>query len=68
VKRVENIFLKKMIRNCFVQYQHDFESVPLSEQDYKELIEEVELVMKEDPEADVFEVVNDAVYEYLSKW
>ncbi|NLP49278.1 YqzH family protein [Bacillus sp. RO1] len=60
--------MKKMIRNCFVQYQHDFESVPLSEEEYEKMAEEVSSVVAQDPYLEVFDVVNDVVYEYLSKW
>ncbi|WP_082153482.1 YqzH family protein [Bacillus sp. LL01] len=56
-----------MIRNCFVQYQHDFQSIPLSEEEYEKMVEEVNSIVAEGPESDVFEVVNDVVYEYLSK-
>jgi hypothetical protein len=64
---MENKLLKKMIRNCFIQYQHDFDSIPLSEDDYEKMSEEVRRISEEDSSADVFEVVNDVVYEYLSQ-
>ncbi|TYS68232.1 hypothetical protein FZC76_10840 [Sutcliffiella horikoshii] len=65
---MERNLVKKMIRNCFVQYQHDFESVPLSEEEYEKMAEEVSRAVAEDPDLEVFDVVNDVVYEYLSKW
>ncbi|WP_404468310.1 YqzH family protein [Sutcliffiella horikoshii] len=65
---MEKNLVKKMIRNCFIQYQHDFESVPLNEEEYEKMAGEVNRLTSEDPSLDVFEVVQDVVYEYLSKW
>ncbi|UAL45932.1 YqzH family protein [Sutcliffiella horikoshii] len=65
---MERNLVKKMIRNCFIQYQHDFESVPLNEEEYEKMASEVNQLTSEDPALDVFEVVQDVVYEYLSKW
>lgn len=60
--------MRKMIRNCFIQYQHDLESVPLSEEDYIRMTTEItEILRMDDASSDVFEVVNDVVYEYLSQ-
>ncbi|WP_404442898.1 hypothetical protein LG307_13645 [Sutcliffiella horikoshii] len=64
---MERNLVKKMIRNCFIQYQHDWESVPLSEEEYEKMAEEIKELIANDPESDVYEVVQDAVYEYLSK-
>lgn len=64
---MEKKLLKKMIRNGFIQYRHDLESVPLSEDDYERLVGEVVEKLKEDTKVDVFEVINDVVYEYLSQ-
>ncbi|MFE7060841.1 YqzH family protein [Sutcliffiella sp. NPDC057660] len=63
---MENKLLRKMIRNCFIQYQHDLESVPLSEEDYIRMTAEITEILQTE-ETDVFEVVNDVVYEYLSQ-
>lgn len=65
---MERNLVKKMIRNCFIQYQHDFESVPLNEEEYEKMAEEVSRAVAEDSDLQVFDVVNDVVYEYLSKW
>ncbi|WP_404428514.1 YqzH family protein [Sutcliffiella horikoshii] len=65
---MERNLVKKMIRNCFIQYQHDFESVPLNEEEYEKMAGEVNRLTSEDPTLDVFEVVQDVVYGYLSKW
>ncbi|WP_226679861.1 YqzH family protein [Sutcliffiella horikoshii] len=65
---MERNLVKKMIRNCFIQYQHDVESVPLREEEYEKMAEEVSRAVAADPNLKVFDVVNDVVYEYLSKW
>lgn len=59
--------MRKMIRNCFIQYQHDLESVPLSEEDYIRMTAEITEILQREDDSDVFEVVNDVVYEYLSQ-
>ncbi|WP_078379941.1 YqzH family protein [Sutcliffiella halmapala] len=64
---MEKKLLKKMIRNGFIQYRHDPESVPLSDDDYERLVGEVAEKLNEDTTAEVFEVINDVVYEYLSQ-
>ncbi|MGM0834665.1 MAG: YqzH family protein [Bacillota bacterium] len=64
---MENKLLRKMIRNCFIQYQHDLESVPLSEEDYIRMTAEITELLQKEEASDVFEVVNDVVYEYLSQ-
>ncbi len=65
---MERNLLKKMIRNCFIQYQHDFDSIPLSDVEYEKMAEEVKKMINLNQESDVHEAINDAVYEYLSKW
>ncbi len=67
MKDVERNLFRKMIRNCFIQYQHDFHSIPLSEEEYEKLAEKVQKIINEDPKSDVYEAVNDVVYEYLSE-
>ncbi|MGD6873511.1 YqzH family protein [Sutcliffiella horikoshii] len=65
---MERNLVKKMIRNFFIQYQHDVESVPLNEEEYEKMAEEVSRAVAEDPDLEVFDAVNDVVYEFLSKW
>lgn len=56
-----------MIRNCFYQYNHDLDSVPLSEREYDDLYDKVSKAIEEDKNADLHDLINDVVYEYLSK-
>ncbi|WP_028399581.1 YqzH family protein [Ectobacillus panaciterrae] len=59
-------FLRKLIRNCFYQYQYSKDSIPLSENEYAELAEKVRQA-HQDNEADLRDLVEDAVYEYITK-
>jgi hypothetical protein len=56
--------IEKMIRNCFYQYQHTLESVPLSQTDYDQLSDKVLQLYTED--SDLHDIVQDVVYEYLT--
>lgn len=56
--------IEKMIRNAFIQYEH----TPLTEQQYIELAKQVQKNIQVDATSDLFEIVQDVVYEYLSKW
>ncbi|MEH7236967.1 YqzH family protein [Bacillus sp. JJ1562] len=63
---MEDKFIRKLIRNYFYQYKHDSDSVPLSEQDYKVLIENIKKQQGIEIEAELHEIINDVVYEYLT--
>ena len=56
--------IEKMIRNAFIQYEH----TPLTEQQYIQLAEQVQATIQTDASSHPFEIVQDVVYEYLSKW
>jgi hypothetical protein len=60
-------FVRKMIRNCFYQYNHTEDTVPLSETDYELLLRKVLVLQKEANNTDLHEIVEDVVYEYLTK-
>jgi len=53
-----------MIRNCFKQY-YDREPLPLSEQELAELTNRILQAKAEEPTAELYEVVNNFVYEFL---
>jgi len=62
---VEKKLLKKMIRNYFFQYNYDIDSVPLTEDEYDKLYDEIK---KQHHNAiNISDLVNDVVYEYISK-
>jgi hypothetical protein len=57
--------IRKMIQKCFVQYRHD-DSLPFSEAEFKEIYEKIVELKKDEPEADLHDIINDAVYEFLA--
>jgi hypothetical protein len=62
---MEKKLIKKMILNCFKQY-YEADPIPLNEKDMGKLIEEILKTKEEEPYADLYEVINDRVYEFLS--
>ena len=62
---MERKLIVKMIKNCFKQYcEPDF--TPISERDLEELTNRILQTKEEEPTADLYEVVNDLVYEFLT--
>lgn len=59
------VLIKKMIRNSLYKYQHDDASIPLTTADYEELYKRI-LHMYEEGKEDLYEIVEDVVYEYLT--
>ncbi|MBT2656486.1 hypothetical protein J7E81_14795 [Bacillus sp. ISL-18] len=55
----------KMIKNCFRQY-YETDSLPVSEQDLTKLTNRILEWKKGEPTVDLYEVVNDVVYEFLT--
>jgi hypothetical protein len=55
----------KMIKNCFKQY-YKAESTPISDKDLEELTKRILQLKAEEPTADLHEVINDTVYEFLT--
>ncbi|WML45204.1 YqzH family protein [Neobacillus sp. PS3-40] len=56
----------KMVKNCFKQYYSDLGSLPISEQDFENLCMQILLIKEKEPTADLYEVINDMVYELLT--
>jgi YqzH-like protein len=59
--------LNKMIRNCFSHYCHDIDIFPLANADYEQLYQKIILEKEKHPDIDLYELINDLVYEYLTK-
>ncbi|MGA9227606.1 MAG: YqzH family protein [Mesobacillus sp.] len=57
--------IRKMVQKCFVQYRHD-DTLPFGETEFEEIYEKIVELKSEDPEADLHEIINDAVYEFLA--
>ncbi len=62
---MEKKLVIKMIRNCLKQY-YEADSMPIGDKDLENLSKRIFQIKEEDPPADLFEVVNDVVYEFLA--
>ncbi|MBB3867336.1 hypothetical protein JTI59_08020 [Parageobacillus toebii] len=60
-------WLKKLIRNCFLQYGHDTESLFLHDFEWKQLCEKILLEKTNHEDMDMYEIVHDVIYEYITK-
>lgn len=58
--------IRNMIRNCFYQYHYTKETLPLSESDYKQLLGEVQRMQRNQPNAELYEMIEDVVYEFIT--
>ncbi|WML25697.1 YqzH family protein [Neobacillus sp. OS1-33] len=63
---VDKKLVVKMIKNCFKQY-YKGNSTPIGDRDLEELVEKILQTKKEEPGTNLYEVVNDTVYEYLAE-
>jgi hypothetical protein len=63
---MEKKLIIKMIKNCFRQYYSEVDSLPMSEEDLEELAYRIIQMKTEQPAADLYEVINDTVYEFLT--
>lgn len=55
-----------MIKNCFKQYYSEVESLPMNSEDLEELVDRIIQIKVEQPAVDLYEAVNDTVYEFLT--
>lgn len=58
--------IRKMIQKCFLQYRHDEASLPFSEKEFEEIYDRIVELKSREPEADLHEIINDTVYEFLA--
>jgi hypothetical protein len=63
---MEKKLIIKMIKNCFRQYYSEVDSLPMSEKNLEELAYRIIQMKTEQPTANLYEVINDAVYEFLT--
>ncbi|MBM7651529.1 YqzH family protein [Neobacillus cucumis] len=62
---MEKKLVVKMINNCFKQY-YETDAIPISEQELVHLINRILKWKEDEPAADLYEIVNDVIYEYLT--
>jgi hypothetical protein len=58
-------FIFKMVQQSFKQYHRDLRIDPLQEEEYVNLYEQI-ILIKEKTNADLHDIVNDVIYEYLT--
>jgi hypothetical protein len=63
---MEKKLIIKMVKNCFRQYYSDVDSLPMSERELEKLVVQIITMKTEQPNADLYEVINDTVYEFLT--
>ncbi|MCM3571764.1 YqzH family protein [Mesobacillus subterraneus] len=57
--------IRKMVQRCFVQYRHDG-SLPFGEVEFNEIYRKIVDQKNAEPDADLHDLINDAVYEFLA--
>ncbi|MFJ5715640.1 YqzH family protein [Neobacillus sp. NPDC093127] len=62
---MEKKLVIKMIRNCLKQY-YEADSMPIGDKDLDELTQRIFQIKEDEPTADLFDIVNDTVYEFLA--
>ncbi|MGC4376459.1 YqzH family protein [Fictibacillus sp. Mic-4] len=62
---MDDKLLEKMIKKSLLQYFGEFEEIPLSDKDYRNLVEKIqdELPRKEE---EIHMIIEDIVYEFLT--
>ncbi len=58
--------IEKMIKNCLKQYDSDREMLPIGSKKMDQLYNRIHEAKAMEPEADLHEIVNDVVYEFLT--
>lgn len=56
-----------MIQNCLKQYYSDTDSLPISKREMEKLCKRIMQMKAEDPNIELYEAVNDIVYEFLTE-
>ncbi len=56
----------KMIQNCFKQYYSETDTLPVNKEDMEMLCDEIVKIKSEEPNVDLYELVNDTVYEFIT--
>ncbi|WP_335556890.1 YqzH family protein [Neobacillus vireti] len=62
---MEKKLVVKMIKNCFKQY-YETDSNPINEQDLEVLTKQILDLKEGEPQTELYEIVNDVVYEFLT--
>jgi hypothetical protein len=60
-------FLYQKIKQCFLDYNHDLDHMPLTTKDYEMIVAHISNELKEQNNTDLYVIIHDVVYEYLAK-
>ncbi|MDM5331130.1 YqzH family protein [Neobacillus sp. CF12] len=63
---MEKKLIIKMIKNCFKQYYSEVDLLPMTSGDLEELVDRIIQMKADQPTVDLYEAVNDTVYEFLT--
>jgi hypothetical protein len=63
---MEKKLIIKMIKNCFKQYYSEVDLLPMTSGDLEELADRIIQMKADQPTVDLYEAVNDTVYEFLT--
>jgi YqzH-like protein len=63
---MEKKLIIKMIKNCFKQYYSEIDLLPMTSGDLEELADRIIQMKADQPTVDLYEAVNDTVYEFLT--
>jgi hypothetical protein len=61
---MERRLVKKMIQQCFLQYEHQLDTVPLGDKDYERFYDEITKRYVEE-NIEIREIIEDVVYKFL---
>lgn len=56
----------KMIENVFKQYDPDGDGLPINKSEMENLYNRILEIKAEEPNIDLYEIVNDAIYEFVT--
>lgn len=59
--------IQKMIQNCFKQYDPHAETLPIGPVEMEKLCRKILTKIAEDPKIELYELINDTVYEYIAE-
>lgn len=59
-------FIEKMIENCLKQYDSELELLHVTSNEMDQLYNQICEAKTAEPDTDLYEVVNDVVYEFLT--
>jgi hypothetical protein len=66
MNRMNEKFLYQKIKQCFLDYNHDLDVLPLPKDDYNAIVSKIEHFLKEKDVTELYVIIHDVVYDYLT--